>query len=383
MNECAQRIAVVGFGIAGAMVAHLMAVHGMHVTVFEAANAQHQQGAGLLLQSPALAVLAQANLLVPTLQLAQPIEKITTRFAPSQRQFELHYPAHNNAYGIQRTALLGILRDAARQAGCAVHWQTRINRADSARGLLWNAEGHCCGAFDLIIAADGAQSPMRAQCKHIRWRQHSYASAAVVCLAELESAPVLTQEFCGNSHVSYWPVGASQLGTTRCTAIAMPIDSGQLGLFDVNTWLQTLQKMAPNLAAKVQTLPSIPTLLPYRYFDVRTDQCFQQRIVLVGDAAHAMSPQLGLGAGLALLDAWQLAQHLTRQPITLALPQFQNSRRAQLRRIRRISRIATPVFQSTHPLLAALREPLFRMLAGPRMQAMALDVLCGGYKTSP
>jgi len=175
-----------------------------------------------------------------------------------------------------------------------------------------------------------------------------------VCLAELpelDTAPALTQEFCGNSHVSYWPVGAlpdggladaTRSGAPRFTAIAMPIASNQLALLNffasgnaaetLHIWLQNLLKVAPNLAAKVRALPSAPTLLP----------------------------------------------------TALALPQFERCRRAQVQRIRRMSRVTTPVFQSAHTVFAALREPLFRMLAGtPRMQAMALELLCAGYKTVP
>ena len=227
-----------------------------------------------------------------------------------------------------------------------------------------------------------------------------------MCLAELpepDTAPALTQEFCSNSHVSYWPVGAlpdggladaTRSGAPRFTAIAMPIASNQLALLNffasgnaaetLHIWLQNLLKVEPNLAAKVRALPSAPTLLAYRYCEVGVNRCFQQRIVLLGDAAHAMSPQLGSGAGLALFDAWLSTQHITLLPTALALPQFERGRRAQVQRIRRISRVTTPVFQSAHPMFAALRESLFRMLAGtPRMQAMALELLCAGYKTVP
>lgn len=137
-----------------------------------------------------------------------------------------------------------------------------------------------------------------------------------MCLAELpepDTAPALTQEFCSNSHVSYWPVGAlpdggladaTRNGAPRFTAIAMPIASNQLALLNffasgnaaetLHIWLQNLLKVAPNLAAKVRALPSAPTLLAYRYCEVGVNRCFQQRIVLPGRCRARDEPSVGL-----------------------------------------------------------------------------------------
>ena len=84
-----------------------------------------------------------------------------------------------------------------------------------------------------------------------------------MCLAELpelDTAPALTQEFCGNSHVSYWPVGAlpgggladaTRSGAPRFTAIAMPIASNQLASLNCEALLSSenrgdLLKTAPD-----------------------------------------------------------------------------------------------------------------------------------------
>jgi 2-polyprenyl-6-methoxyphenol hydroxylase-like FAD-dependent oxidoreductase len=103
------------------------------------------------------------------------------------------------------------------------------------------------------------------------------------------------------------------------------------------------------------------------------------RTVFIGDAAHAMSPQLGQGVNMALLDAEALAQALaTRSSVDESLQAYAHERRAHLAVYQRLSRWLTPLFQSERSTLAVLRDlgfgPLGRM---PLARGQMLKILTG------
>jgi 2-polyprenyl-6-methoxyphenol hydroxylase-like FAD-dependent oxidoreductase len=66
--------------------------------------------------------------------------------------------------------------------------------------------------------------------------------------------------------------------------------------------------------------------------EMALDQCVRGRVVLIGDAAHATSPNMAEGASMALEDALVLARMLrTHRSPEEALPAFSERRRARIR----------------------------------------------------
>jgi len=91
-------------------------------------------------------------------------------------------------------------------------------------------------------------------------------------------------------------------------------------------------------------------------------------VVLVGDAAHAMSPHAGQGASVALEDSMYLARELAlASDIPEAFSRYQQGRKARAEKIAEVARLNGP--RQTNPIAFWLTSRLLRLFLrriGPR-----------------
>jgi 2-polyprenyl-6-methoxyphenol hydroxylase-like FAD-dependent oxidoreductase len=89
------------------------------------------------------------------------------------------------------------------------------------------------------------------------------------------------------------------------------------------------------------------------------------RVVLLGDAAHAVTPDIGQGACLAVEDAVVLADALDRNGVEEALAAYDVIRRPRTQELVKTSGRLAHVLQLRNPVLAGIRDTLARALPTP------------------
>ncbi|MBX3142617.1 MAG: FAD-dependent monooxygenase [Trueperaceae bacterium] len=102
------------------------------------------------------------------------------------------------------------------------------------------------------------------------------------------------------------------------------------------------------------------------------------RTVLLGDAAHAMTPNLGQGAGQAIEDAVTLALLLDGARADIVeerLDRYAEVRRRRTVQVWQRSRFAGRIAQTAHPLAAGLRDAVLRLTPSRAMSSMSRSLL--------
>jgi 2-polyprenyl-6-methoxyphenol hydroxylase-like FAD-dependent oxidoreductase len=140
----------------------------------------------------------------------------------------------------------------------------------------------------------------------------------------------------------FWSIRADRVEAWR---------AGGLG-----TWREEVCALAPAARPVVDQIAGADSVLFADYHDVRMPRWHAPGAVVLGDAAHATSPQLGQGANLALVDAMVLADSLEGRDLAGGLAHYSRARRTQLRYYQFAARWLTPLFQSDSRLAGWLRD---------------------------
>ena len=236
--------------------------------------------------------------------------------------------------------------------------------------MLIDAGGERYGPYDLVVGADGARSTMR-RFLDVRARVHEHRWGALWGI------------FAGPRRRLHGALDQYFDGAGRMAGF-LPTGTGGVSLF----WSVRLDRIdgrprgggggVPRrpLLAGARTrrsceLDSMDALLPASYRQVSLPRWHDGQLVLLGDAAHALSPQLGQGANLALMDAAALAD-------APSLEAFEAARRAQARfyALRRAG--AEPRFQSSFEPAAWPRDHLMGPLSRvPGVERLMLRTVSG------
>lgn len=387
------KVAVIGCGTAGPAAAALLAGQENEVILFERAPECRPVGAGFLLQPSGMEVLSELGILDPVLAHAARMDRLHVVDAKGGSLLDLHYSmmgADRFGAGLHRPVLLHYLIGAAVSAGVSMRWGWGISKV-SRVGNGWEIttiDGRCEDGFDLVIVADGARSGFRDLAgsggvdRGYAWGAHWFIGKNDGSFRENELHQVVngTRKLCG-----FLATGRDLGGGDPLVSLFWSIkvaDDAAWRSRPLDEWKAQVLAMSPRAENLLSQIGSWDQILLARYGDVRMPRWHGKGVVVLGDAGHAMSPQLGQGVNLALADASWLAECLRRGPLDEALAAYTRGRWFQLRYYQLATRWLTPFFQSDHEWLVPARQGFFtaarHLPPARKLMTLSMAGLIGG-----
>ena len=370
------RIGIAGAGTAGLAAAAFLARDGHDVSLFERFETPKPIGAGLLLQPTGLAALARLGLDQAAIDLGQPVSQITGDTVAGVRILDLSYRdlgANVFGLGLHRGSLFQLLYAEVIRLGVALTPGSDLtgSRRTAAGRTLIDRQGGEFGPFDLVIDATGVRSPLRRAEAEVRYQRPYPWGALWGVVAEPPDWPHthrLLQRYDGcHTMVGMLPVGSAPGDRRRLIALFWSLkveDEPRWRAQGLGRWKARVAAVAPEALALLAQIDTPAAMTFATYADIALRRHHGPRIVFIGDAGRALSPQLGQGANLALIDAATLAHCLAAAgSLEAALTDFSRRRRRHDQFYALASRWLTPFFQSD-----SLSARLVRDLAFPHLK---------------
>ena len=368
-----KRIAIIGSGSAGAATAlFLHKQKDIDVTLVEREAKPRPVGAGFMLQLTGLQVLDKLGLREQVQQLGHDIHYIYGSNNRGKKILNLNFQKvnkHFSGVGIHRGVFFSLMHQKLQQQNIPIITNCEVIdiRYQDTKSYIVNQENTLLGPFDLIVVANGASSKLRdkyAIAKKTK-RQIWGAAWAVLPYQSHEFDHTIFQVYNKNKQmVGVMPIGKKNLHDDNAYInLFWSLHMDSLSAWKdkgIEAWKKELVALAPSLKRLTEHITSFEQVMTAPYYDVCLSPYHDKNVVFIGDAAHAMSPQLSCGVNNALLDGQALAKHLTEQKDwDLALKAFYNTRKKHNLFYQQLCRVITPLFQSDIRFLATIRDVLF------------------------
>ncbi|WP_405164678.1 FAD-dependent monooxygenase [Nocardia sp. NBC_01499] len=359
---------VIGGGIGGLSAALGLERAGWRVTVLERAKEFRPVGAGLMLAPNAVRALNWLGLsdrlrALDSAQGATGIRTASGRWLLRGDITELRRRFGVAGYMLHRADAHTMLIKALRRTNlCTGHQVTEVD-PDTGTVTFRRPTGETATlSAELLVAADGIYSPTRAQlfpdhlgpayAGYLTWRGVVSAEAA----ADIEVGRSLVESWGRGQRFGIMPLTGGRV-YWYATLSAPPNSHTHASIETVARRFRDWHDPIPRLIAA--TAPK--SLLQHDIHSLETPlpTYARGRVILLGDAAHAITPDLGQGAAQALEDAATLGKlAATESTVESVIADYDVARRGRTQQLARASASSGRVAQWRNPLKVALRNGL-------------------------
>jgi 2-polyprenyl-6-methoxyphenol hydroxylase-like FAD-dependent oxidoreductase len=358
-----KRFGIVGGGIGGLTLAIALRQKGFDVTLYESAPQWRPLGAGLGLAGNAVKAFQEIGIDKDVMAVSQVLQKVvicdpsgSPLMVTDSEKISKAYGVVNN-FTIHRADLHAVLiRHLPPE--CIQLNKVLVALEQNSQAVLLKFKDGSSDRVNYVIGADGIHSVVRSQVMpRITPRFAGYTAwrGVIDNLPDNFDTTITSESWGAGARFGIVPLPGNRVYWFACVnARANDPVMRSLSPEDLLTYFGDFHNPIPELLRRTKRenliwndIIDLPPLERFAFGNV----------VLMGDAAHATTPNLGQGACMAIEDAVVLANCLasTREPVE-AFMKFQQLRIGRTSRIVKDSWQLGKVAQLTNPLLTGLRN---------------------------
>jgi 2-polyprenyl-6-methoxyphenol hydroxylase-like FAD-dependent oxidoreductase len=323
---------IVGGGFAGLTAACALAQRGWTVRVHERADRLRTTGAGIYIYENGLRVLEAVGAYAAAVKGA-PFAHTREVRDGNGRLISVHSWRGSRVFSIVRQNVINALAAVAQSAGAEIVTNSAAAGA-TPEGQVVLTDGSRLEA-DLVVAADGSNSRLRDGLGLLGKRKFLVDG----CTRLLMDKTAAERTAGDGKTIEYWS-GTRRILYTPCSETDIYIALTMLDRDEVAKAVPVRKddwkRWFPPLEALIDR---IGTQGRYDRFDlIKLKRWSAGRVAIVGDAAHALPPNIGQGGGCAMMNALSLAVYLERtNDVAAALEAWERNERPITEHTQRIS----------------------------------------------
>lgn len=329
MNETKRTALIIGGGIAGPALALFLKRQGIEPLVFEAYPRSENVGGGFQIAPNGMCVLEDLGLAEAVTQQGSPARGFCFRNHRGEAIGRMAMNRVRPAVTISRAPFYELLLDEVARQGVKIQYSKRLSHfTEDDRGVVAHFEDGSSARGDFLVGADGVHSRVRgllfpdaAKARYTGFLGlGAFVKPGTAAPADPTDGHQLVfvlgprlqfgygrMDQAGEERWGWWCHLPQEKELSRAEVQALTEEEILSRVKDAfGGWCDPVERFVERSERIIRTaiydLPSLPSWS-------------RGRVVLIGDAAHAMSPAGGQGASLALEDARALSRLLGAAPL--------------------------------------------------------------------